>query len=191
MDTCQHKLVMGEVDRFVSPARPVIDAEGDVDQKDIKAEETEHRPCPHHQEHQSCAEADQANDGHQNHKAGRAERSVRGKQCPKALSRLRHVDVLSHDRQSIPAFRAGCKLMDTKSRFSPPARKAKATKRKAAKLTQGEINEIFRRFAAAMPSPKTELEYVNPYTLLVAVVLSAQATDAGVNKATRALFKIA
>jgi endonuclease-3 len=50
---------------------------------------------------------------------------------------------------------------------------------------------MFRRFEAADPEPKSELEYVNPFTLLVAVVLSAQATDAGVNKATRALFKIA
>ncbi len=47
---------------------------------------------------------------------------------------------------------------------------------------------MFRRFRAAAPHPKSELDYVNPFTLLVAVVLSAQATDAGVNKATRALF---
>jgi endonuclease-3 len=53
------------------------------------------------------------------------------------------------------------------------------------------VAEIFRRFAVASPEPKGELEYVNPYTLLVAVVLSAQATDAGVNKATRGLFKAA
>src|SRR5262245_2099862 len=53
------------------------------------------------------------------------------------------------------------------------------------------IKEIFRRFAAANPEPKGELEHVNPYTLLVAVVLSAQATDAGVNKATRTLFQVA
>jgi endonuclease-3 len=53
------------------------------------------------------------------------------------------------------------------------------------------VEEIFRRFAAAVPEPKGELEHVNPYTLLVAVVLSAQATDAGVNKATRGLFKAA
>ncbi len=58
-------------------------------------------------------------------------------------------------------------------------------------LTKPAIAEMFRRFAAAAPDPKSELEYVNPFTLLVAVVLSAQATDAGVNKATRALFKIA
>jgi endonuclease-3 len=59
------------------------------------------------------------------------------------------------------------------------------------KLSAAAIAEIFRRFAAADPEPKSELEYRNPFTLLVAVVLSAQATDAGVNKATRSLFKIA
>lgn len=53
------------------------------------------------------------------------------------------------------------------------------------------IAEIFRRFAEANPHPRGELEHVNSYTLLVAVVLSAQATDAGVNKATRSLFAIA
>ena len=53
------------------------------------------------------------------------------------------------------------------------------------------VEEFFRRLAAATPAPKTELRYVSPYTLLVAVVLSAQATDAGVNKATPALFALA
>jgi endonuclease-3 len=54
-------------------------------------------------------------------------------------------------------------------------------------LSPVEVAEMFRRFRCAQPEPKSELEYVNPFTLLVAVVLSAQATDAGVNKATRAL----
>jgi endonuclease-3 len=53
------------------------------------------------------------------------------------------------------------------------------------------VEEIFRRFEAADPEPEGELEHLNPFTLLVAVVLSAQATDAGVNKATAPLFKIA
>lgn len=55
-------------------------------------------------------------------------------------------------------------------------------------LTRPKISEIFRRLAELNPEPKTELESVNTYTLLVAVICSAQATDAGVNKATRALF---
>jgi endonuclease-3 len=57
--------------------------------------------------------------------------------------------------------------------------------------TTAEIAEAFRRFAAASPAPRTELQHGNPFTLLVAVVLSAQATDAGVNKATPALFALA
>ncbi|QCI79641.1 endonuclease III [Hankyongella ginsenosidimutans] len=55
-------------------------------------------------------------------------------------------------------------------------------------MTQDAIEALFARLSAANPAPRTELDYVNTYTLLVAVVLSAQATDAGVNKATRALF---
>ena len=57
--------------------------------------------------------------------------------------------------------------------------------------TAAEVYEAFSRFREANPEPKGELEHLNPYTLLVAVVLSAQATDAGVNKATRALFEVA
>jgi endonuclease III len=58
-------------------------------------------------------------------------------------------------------------------------------------LPHGQVTEIFRRLSAANPEPRSELEYINSYTLLVAVVLSAQSTDVGVNKATRALFQIA
>lgn len=56
-------------------------------------------------------------------------------------------------------------------------------------MKRAQIDEFFRRLSERNPEPKTELEYSNPYTLLVAVVLSAQATDVGVNKATRALFE--
>lgn len=55
-------------------------------------------------------------------------------------------------------------------------------------MKKDDIFEFFRRLAEANPSPETELEYTNPYTLLVAVALSAQMTDVGVNKATRTLF---
>ncbi len=66
--------------------------------------------------------------------------------------------------------------------------KARKPSAKDAGLSPKAIQEMFARFKSANPEPKGELEHVNPYTLLVAVVLSAQATDAGVNKATRALF---
>ncbi len=55
-------------------------------------------------------------------------------------------------------------------------------------MKKADIFEFYRRLAEADPAPETELEWKNPYTLLVAVALSAQATDVGVNKATRALF---
>ncbi len=58
-------------------------------------------------------------------------------------------------------------------------------------LSPDALRDMFARFQRAAPEPKGELEHVNPFTLLVAVVLSAQATDAGVNKATRALFAAA
>jgi len=58
-------------------------------------------------------------------------------------------------------------------------------------LTEAQIAEIFRRFRKADPDPKTELRYLDPFTLLVAVVLSAQATDASVNLATPELFRVA
>jgi endonuclease-3 len=61
----------------------------------------------------------------------------------------------------------------------------------AKQLPYQTLVEIFRRFREAEPEPKGELEHVNAFTLLVAVALSAQATDAGVNKATRDLFKVA
>ncbi|MBA4118288.1 MAG: endonuclease III [Candidatus Puniceispirillum sp.] len=56
-------------------------------------------------------------------------------------------------------------------------------------MTPQEIETLFERFEAANPAPQSELVFTNPYTLLVAVVLSAQATDKGVNKATKALFE--
>ena len=81
------------------------------------------------------------------------------------------------------------------ARLKPAKARRKADAEAAAaelpQWTPAEIEEAFRRFAAANPDPRTELASINPFTLLVAVVLSAQATDAGVNKATPALFALA
>ena len=59
------------------------------------------------------------------------------------------------------------------------------------RLTKAKAEELYSRLAEVRPDPRTELEYTNPYTLLVAVVLSAQATDKGVNRATGPMFQIA
>ncbi len=74
-------------------------------------------------------------------------------------------------------------------RASPPKPRGKGAAPR--RWSEREVVEAFTRFRKANPEPKGELESVNTFTLLVAVVLSAQATDAGVNKATRALFQIA
>jgi endonuclease-3 len=83
----------------------------------------------------------------------------------------------------------------TQKALKSAPKRAKADAKAAAgavpQMTNAQIKEAFRRFKAASPEPKTELQYVNSFTLLVAVVLSAQATDAGVNKATPALFVLA
>src|SRR5437870_13750599 len=68
-----------------------------------------------------------------------------------------------------------------------PARKPKRPR----PFSKREVTEFYRRLEATRPIPRTELEFINPFTLLVAVVLSAQATDVGVNKATPALFAVA
>ncbi len=86
--------------------------------------------------------------------------------------------------------RAG-KAADVKGPRKRLAADVKAAAGALPQWTTAEIEEAFRRFRAASPEPKGELEHVNPFTLLVAVVLSAQATDAGVNKATPALFAAA
>ena len=86
---------------------------------------------------------------------------------------------------------AGPKPAKSKVAAKPVAKPATKAKAKTKPWTPAEVTEVFRRFAAANPEPRGELQHINPYTLLVAVVLSAQATDAGVNKATPALFAAA
>ncbi len=88
-------------------------------------------------------------------------------------------------------------MPNPKSKNAAPGKKpvSVATKRRSkparSLYTREEVREIFRRFSIQRPEPKGELDYVNPFTLLVAVVLSAQATDVGVNKATKGLFAVA
>src|SRR3981189_2114075 len=113
--------------------------------------------------------------------------------APKSVKKSRNRPAASQGREKT-AKKAAAKsgqartaketaMASTKSRTSKPSI--------LKSWTSAEIHEAFSRFRKANPEPKGELEHLNPYTLLVAVVLSAQATDAGVNKATRELFKIA
>jgi len=85
------------------------------------------------------------------------------------------------------------KLPQKKSAKKLAKKAAKKPKKKLPrpKLTRAQISEIYRHLHSLDPAPRTELHYSNPYTLVVAVALSAQATDVGVNKATKALFEAA
>jgi endonuclease-3 len=93
-------------------------------------------------------------------------------------------------RQPVKAARKG-NAARVKGKKAQKKADAKAAHGALPQWTTAEIAEAFRRFEAANPTPRGELQHVNPFTLLVAVVLSAQATDAGVNKATPALFALA
>ena len=72
----------------------------------------------------------------------------------------------------------------TKARKSSATPKKPVRRRKWSKMPKEDVEELFARFSRQRPNPRGELDYSNAYTLLVAVVLSAQATDVGVNKAT-------
>ncbi len=97
-----------------------------------------------------------------------------------------------------PQARRGAE-MPAKTKLKPKSQAKTAAKKKTAprkrlprpKISREQIAQIFARLAEQNSEPKGELEHVNAFTLLVAVVLSAQATDAGVNKATRLLFQVA
>ncbi|MFB9266063.1 endonuclease III [Bradyrhizobium erythrophlei] len=102
--------------------------------------------------------------------------------------------IIRAQRTKTSSVRSAPKKPANKATKSLPQRAAKKSakpKLKSKPWTAAEVYEAFNRFRKANPEPKGELEHLNPYTLLVAVVLSAQATDAGVNKATRELFAVA
>ena len=90
-------------------------------------------------------------------------------------------------KKSAPKKKAPAAKKAAAAKKTPAAKKAKRVRRVVDAAT---VQEIFTRFQKANPEPKGELEHVNAFTLLVAVVLSAQATDVGVNKATRPLFAV-
>jgi len=77
------------------------------------------------------------------------------------------------------------------TKSTPAKNSSRKNPARRSKLARAEIETLFARLEQKMPEPRGELNYINPYTLLVAVVLSAQATDVGVNKATGPLFALA
>jgi endonuclease III len=117
-------------------------------------------------------------------------RKTIGKAGRKSTSKTAKKRIKTRINKRIEAARKGeaARLKPAKARSKADAKAAHGA---LPQWTKAEIEEAFRRFAAANPNPNTELEHADPFTLLISVVLSAQATDAGVNKATPALFALA
>ena len=172
----------------------VVELERDVDQADVQAEKAKDGPGADQQESHAGHEADGPDRAHQDEEAARRQRSMRMQDG--AERRLLFCGLIVH-AESLRTISADVKTTATDHMASlPSAAKPKikpkpASRRRSTRLSKPAIAEIFRRFAAHDPQPKGEFEHSNAFTLLVAVVLSAQATDAGVNKATRALFAAA
>jgi len=123
---------------------------------------------------------------------------IRAQRAKKALVRSvpkRSSKVKSKAQTKLPrpAKKSSEKSKPSKTMVSKPnVSKPNVSKPNVSKpWTPAEVREVFERFQKANPEPRGELEHLNPFTLLVAVVLSAQATDAGVNRATRELFRVA
>lgn len=176
----------------------VIQFESNIKRQHIKPEEADDRPGPEAEEHGADEQPSTDQRSHQHNEPCPPERAVWDK---KRLEERRIGGILfqhgSNYRAPMEKPKLKNKTSSAISKLSPAAATAskpaprRGRKRALTAYSVDELNEIFRRFEVQRPEPKGELEHVNVFTLLVAVVLSAQATDAGVNKATRALFEIA
>ncbi len=209
LDPRHDQTLRGQINGLVTTTRAVIQFERDVNDRDIETTESDHWPCAEQPEPDADDEVDRAQNTHQHDKAARRQRAMRSQHGAKRLVGrdgiairvvcFPHLDELNRSREQIevtmpPAIKSKKPQPKILAGAGKPKLLGKPGTRKAplpAGLSADVIAEIFRRFHAREPEPKGELEHLNPYTLLVAVVLSAQATDAGVNKATRALFKVA
>src|SRR5262245_544055 len=201
---------------LVGSGAAVAHLERPIEQQHIEPAKAEHRPRAGEEKCRSQCEACSARYQHQREKALAAERAVRGEHGRKDRGVSGGIVVGDHgaDYTGTMARKKPRRARRTarnaprrtaqslrRSRARTPAHVKSPAKRSAAdhaaaagalpQWTTAEIEEAFRRFQAASPEPKGELKHINPFTLLVAVVLSAQATDAGVNKATPALFAAA
>ena len=171
-----------EAQDFALPRTAVAEAEREIDESDIEAEKPADRPCADRHEADADRQADKPEQQHQDVKPARRQAAVRQQHAlEKDIGTRAHSEKIGCADAARQAVRA--------APLSPPSARAKP--KRARPFSKAEIEEFYRRLSASRPIPQTELEFINPYTLLVAVVLSAQATDVGVNRATPALFAVA
>ncbi len=164
----------GHLDPLVAGSGAVAGSEGDDHRQQIKAQENRHRTSANHQKDAGGGGVDRRQDTDQDHEAPLRERSMRGDHRVHEKGAVHPEGKICRSRRLGEMPRAG---------HGQPMPAKTPTPRERQRL-----HVIFERFEAAMPDPRTELTYQSPFALLVAVVLSAQATDVSVNKATPALF---
>lgn len=167
-------------DVFHRSCGSVIPAKGKPKRQHIQPEKTGHRKRALQHEHHGHNKID--HDHHDQHPA-----EGRKTEAPVWSKLSVHVErALERGRRgrAFPLRRHGPKASAYRAN-------AKDIAHVSRRLTKTKAEQLYARLADIRPDPRTELEYTNPYTLLVAVVLSAQATDKGVNRATKGLFPLA
>src|SRR5208282_1076498 len=172
-DALDRHLFLGQAQMLGLARAAIARAERDIDQGHVEAEKPGDRPGAHQNAADAHDERRSPQDQHHQGKAPRRQAAIR-----------RQPDVVEHgggDRGHGPSIK------DRACRRKAGRALVKHMKR----MTPDAASRFFAILAQARPDPATELQYINPYTLLVAVVLSAQATDVSVNKATEPLFKLA
>ena len=192
-DLAQQQFHIGQAHALLGARAAVIDLEGDEEGQNVEAVEAGDGPGTEDDEGDARNHGRDAAKRHHQAKPFSLERAMRLERgLEDGLVGTRgHLRLRLASCASSPCYIASMRARTIK-RPTGEAHKAatgKSRRKRRAKLTPTEIETIFARFAALNPEPETELIHSNIFTLLVAVVLSAQATDAGVNKATKALFQ--
>ena len=177
--------VLSEAEFFVSASGAIIGPKRDIQKKYFDPTKTEHRPSANDKECYADAKGAAGCDKHQNAEPRWAKAAV-WSQCRSKIYVIivECFFVRAHYRIYYHPQLTNCLALLA---YSGLARTGKVSS--LSLMKKADIEEFFRRLEAQRPDPQGELHYVNSYTLLVAVVLSAQATDIGVNRATKRLFE--
>jgi endonuclease III len=177
-DFAYQKAFPRQANFFMLAGRAVIEMKGEINGKDIQPKKSKDRPCADLQKHQPDKQPARQQNAHEYFEPLAPKGAIR---CQNGVKiRLWFIKGTG----AVHGYKYRQMMIEKKTQ----TKKKPATK---SAYSRQEVAAIFERFREVEPEPKGELDHVNAFTLLVAVVLSAQATDIGVNKATKALFAIA
>lgn len=177
-DFTHQQAVTRKTDLFMLAGRAIVEIKGEINGKHIEAKKPKDRPSTGLQKHEPDKQPTAEQNAHEYFETLVPKRAIR---CQNGVKiRLWFIKGIG----AIHGYKYRQMMIEKKTRTT----KKPATK---SAYSKAEVAAIFERFRQIEPEPNGELDHVNAFTLLVAVVLSAQATDIGVNKATKALFAIA